>query len=130
MRKSLLLLSLILVTSGCGLNGRSLSSVVRGEYVVKVIKSPGNEITYGAANEPTNNLKTATMSAVLKKADVTITTAMHGQTEAVTQLAGVIATSSKAWNLYINQQKINYTRLDDVTVKPSDSIEWRYEENK
>lgn len=127
MRTSLFVMSLFFL-SGCGLNDRSLSSVVRDEYVVKVIKSPGNEITYEAVHEPSNELTTTPMATVLKKANITLTTAMHGETEAVTQLAGVIATSSKAWNLYINQEKVIYLRLDDVTVKPSDTIEWRYEE--
>ncbi len=128
MRTTILCLSLILL-SGCSLNSRSLSSVVRGEYVVKVVKGPENEITYGVEHEPLNNLKTVPLGTILDKTNVSLTTSLHGENEVITQLAGVIATSSKSWNLYINNQKINYRRLADVTVKPSDSIEWRYEEN-
>lgn len=47
--------------------------------------------------------------------------------EVVTKLDGVISTASKFWNLYVNNEKINFKNLTDITVKPSDKIEWRYE---
>jgi len=125
MKKIVILsLGILLIGVGCAVksnNSPSLSADL-SDYQVQITKSE--------VNQDTLNLKAknpATMKELLSLPEVKSTKELRAGKETVTMLAGVITTNSREWNLYVNDQKVNYLGLEQITVKPADKIEWKYE---
>lgn len=112
-----------LVFAGCG----QTATVSNKESVsLEIVKSPTNtqKVELKANSESTN------LKELMDQAGISFKTEMHGTTEFVRELSGVIATASKSWKLYINGKINNFTKLSEIKINQLQAIEWRYEENK
>ena len=110
------LLSLILLT-GCAVNSSDNPGLFAKKrmYNVGITKSEVNTDAFQYESKDQELLPTD----LLDKASIKY----EKNGDRITKLDGVIATASKQWNLYVNDQKTNLT-----TAIPGDAkIEWRYE---
>ncbi len=125
--KKILILSVLLLLAGAGCavkSGEQTLSAPLDSYQIEIIKSEANKNTFTVqAKNPTS------MKELLGSPTVNSKQELRNGKEVVTSLDGVITTASKNWQLYLNNTKIDFIGLEQVTVKPTDKIEWRYEAN-
>ena len=118
MKKSLLLTFLLLIfTTGCAVQSSDNPGLFAKKrmYNIGIIKSEVNTNAFQYESKDQQLLPTE----LLDKANIKY----EKNDDKITKLDGVIATASKEWNLYINDQKSNLS-----TAIPGDSkIEWHYE---
>ena len=110
------ILSLIILT-GCAVKSSDKPGIFAKEkaYNMNIIKSPVNSTASSYESKDSQLLPTDLLDKVGMK--------YEKSGDKITKLDGVVATASKQWNLYINNQK-----TDLSTAIPGDSkIEWRYE---
>lgn len=121
---TLAVLSLLLVTTGCGLKNNQTQGVPTSGFTLSVIKSTANTRT-ALYSGPEDALS---ISELLQKAKVPFKSELHGDSEVITELDGVVNTMSKEWHLYVNNKAVVFAKdLNAITVHPADQIEWRYE---
>jgi len=116
----IIIIAIFILGAGCSVrsSGNSSLSAKFYDYKVNVIKSDVNtSILIIQDKKETNMLEL--MNKPENKFEMT--------GRKVTRVDGVIATASKEWNLYINDNKTELGNLADVMIINSDKIEWRYE---
>lgn len=121
MKKYLSVLALLLFLTGCGEVWSNLKDETK-TVTLEIQKSPENKETFTLS--PEKNL-----SEAMTLASIAYQTSNRGDEEVMFTLSGVIATKSRNWNLYINDERIRFTKLSEVTIKPGDKINWQYETN-
>lgn len=119
MKKSLILVSILslIFLGGCAVKSSDNPGLFAKKrmYNVEIIKSEVNTDAFQYESKDQELLPTD----LLDKASIKY----EKNGDRITKLDGVIATASKQWNLYVNDQKTNLT-----TAIPGDTkIEWRYE---
>ncbi len=129
MKKILFSIALLaIIGAGCSVNSGSAPTIssAKTTYQVEITKSPTFKNTLSLTAKDTTSIE----ELMLQAGDKFTSQFNATNNETVTQLDGVIATASKEWNLYINNQKINFTNLNKVTAKSGDKVEWKYELTK
>ena len=124
-RYTYLPLALVLLLSGAGcaaLSGETGPILPATNFVLTITKSENNSRTVSV---PADGQKS--LAQTLAAASVSYRTVPGPEGERMAELDGVLATASKAWNLYIDAKKVDWTNLESVTIKPAQRIEWRYE---
>ncbi len=120
MKNYLAAFAILLTLSGCGQKALEKFNPSKKEVTLEVQKSVGNKQDYTA--EANKNLAEA-----MTAASIPYKTQDRGGQEVIVEMSGVIATMSKSWNLYINDEAQNFSKLSDITIKPGDKISWQYQ---
>ncbi len=124
MKKIVSVLALIILISGCAVqsNGGQTLSATKHEYDVLIVKSEVNVVGSKAMAK-----ESASMREISENSDVVYEVVKKGGKDVITKLDNVVTTANKGWNLYINQEKQEFSSLDEITVTQDDQITWKYE---
>lgn len=120
MQRYLLTAIIILILGGFAFKAWDTLTPSPNTASLEIIKSAVNSETF-TITEPNN------LAESMTKLGIPYTTQDRNGQEIVTELAGVITTMSKSWNLSINNITQNYTKLSEIVIKPNDQIRWHYQ---
>lgn len=118
-------IGLLLISTGCAIKSNILSSIAKRDYKyqINIIKSEVNTGTI----ELIINKNPISMEELLAQPKIKFEKEINRGKEKITMLDGVIATASKNWYLFVNEQLIRFDDLTKISIKPEDKIQWRYE---
>jgi hypothetical protein len=120
MKKSFIIGIAFFLLSGCGISAGWPS---KRTVSLTISKSP----SHIEQSEITVKSFPVDLATVLQTSTVPYETEMHGETEFIRSLDGVVATASRRWQLYIDGKQYTITTLRNTPITQSSTLEWRYE---
>lgn len=125
----ILIVSLILIGAGCQKNPDNGDTSILGEKKYNFEARIARSETLIKKVEAETEKESLNLRELLNLSGINFQSTIFEENEKINALDGVLTTAGKEWNTYVNQEKQNL-HLEQIIIKPSDGVEWRYEEVK
>lgn len=127
MKKTLLLLSLLFIASGCTtqqVQRYGPQGAREYSYFVSVAKSRGNSEKIEILSE----LRTLSLRQLLNLTDFEYGADSRDGADVIVEFDGVVTTLRRGWNIYIDGVLQNGVSLDSAEVQSGETVSLQYEE--